>query len=362
MFKLFIVTAALIWVALASPLKDTCTVTSYDAVSAAVSSCTTLVIKGITVPANKTLTLDLKTGATLTFEGTITFTHSNWKGPLVEVSGSKVTVKGASGSVLDGLGAKYWDGQGDNGVTKPKFFKIKTTGGSLFDNIKLLNCPVQCVSINDASNTVLNKWTIDVSAGDSAGGKNTDGFDVSGSTSITVQNSQIHNQDDCVAVNQGSHMIFKNLTCTGGHGLSLSVGQSSSSGSANTVNNVTFTDSTVLNSRNGIHVKTHSDAGTGSINLVTYKNIQLSGITTYGVNVQQDYKDGKSTGSPTNNIPITNLNLQGVTGSMSGGSSSMPVFILCGSKGCSSWTWSTVSITNGKKSNSCNFTPSGFSC
>ncbi|XP_050305046.1 polygalacturonase-like [Anthonomus grandis grandis] len=362
MFKLFIVTAALIWVALASPLKDTCTVTSYAAVSAAVSSCTSLVIKGITVPANKTLTLNLKTGATLTFEGTITFAHSNWKGPLVEVSGSKVTVKGASGSVLDGLGAKYWDGQGDNGVTKPKFFKIKTTGGSLFDNIKLLNCPVQCVSINSASNTVLNKWTIDVSAGDSAGGKNTDGFDVSSSTSITVQNSQIHNQDDCVAVNQGSHMIFKNLTCSGGHGLSLSVGQSSSSGSANTVNNVTFTDSTVLNSRNGIHIKTHTDAGTGSINLVTYKNIQLSGITNYGVNVQQDYKNGKSTGSPTNNIPITNLNLQGVTGSMSGGSSSMPVFILCGSKGCSSWTWSKVSITNGKKSNSCNFKPSGFSC
>ncbi|XP_050304520.1 polygalacturonase-like [Anthonomus grandis grandis] len=362
MFKLFISTAALIWVALASPLKETCTVTSFDAVSTAVSSCSNIVIQGITVPANKTLALNLTAGTTLTFEGTITFAHSNWNGPLVQVSGSNVTVKGASGSVLDGLGAQYWDGLGDNGVTKPKFFRIKTTGGSLLENINLLNCPIQCVSINGASNTVLNKWTIDVSAGDSAGGKNTDGFDVSGSSDITVQNTEVKNQDDCVALNQGSNMIFKNLTCSGGHGLSLSVGQSSKNGSANTLTNVTFTDSIVLNSRNGIHVKTHTDAGTGSIDLVTYQNIQFSGITHYGINVQEDYKGGKSTGSPTSNIPITNLNLQNVTGSMSGGSNSMPVFILCGSTGCSSWTWSTVSIANGTKSNSCNFTPSGFSC
>ncbi|XP_050299868.1 polygalacturonase-like [Anthonomus grandis grandis] len=362
MYRVLILTSALIWVALSSPLQDSCTVTSYDAVSKAISSCSNIVIKGITVPAGQTLTLNLKTGATLTFEGTITFAHSNWAGPLVQVSGSKVTVKGASGSKLDGLGAKYWDGKGDKGVKKPKFFKIKTTGGSLLQNIKLLNCPHQCVSINSASNTVLNKWTIDVSAGDSAGGKNTDGFDISSSSGITVQNSEVKNQDDCVAVNQGSNLIFKNLTCSGGHGLSLSVGQSSSSGSANTVKNVTFTDCNVVNSRNGIHVKTHTDAGTGTINLVTYKNIKLSGITNYGINIQQDYKDGKSTNSPSNNIPITHLNLQSITGSMSGTSKSMPVYILCGSKGCSSWTWSGVSITNGKKSNSCNFTPSGFSC
>ncbi|XP_050305049.1 polygalacturonase-like [Anthonomus grandis grandis] len=362
MFKLFISTAALIWVALASPLKETCTVTTYDGVSDAVSSCSSIVIRGITVPANKTLTLNLTTGATLTFEGTITFTHSNWKGPLVLVSGSNVTVTGASGSVLDGLGAQYWDGLGDNGVTKPKFFRIRTTGGSLFENINLLNCPVQCVSINRANNTVLNKWTIDVSAGDSAGGKNTDGFDVSSSSNIIVQNTEVKNQDDCVALNQGSNMLFKNLTCSGGHGLSLSVGQSSSNGSANTLTNVTFTDSIVFNSRNGIHVKTHTDAGTGSIDLITYQNIQLSGITHYAVNVQQDYKNGKSTKTPTSNIPITNLMLQNITGSMSGGSNSMPVYILCGSEGCSNWAWSTVSISNGTKSNSCNFTPSGFSC
>lgn len=109
------------------------------------------------------------------------------------------------------------------------------------------------------------------------GGHNTDGFDLSGSTGITVKNSVVKNQDDCVAVNQGSDYYFQNLTCSGGHGLSLSVGQSTSSGSANQLSNVTFIDSSVSNSANGIHVKTHSDAGTGYIKDVTYDNIELSG-------------------------------------------------------------------------------------
>lgn len=193
-------------------------------------------------------------------------------------------------------GADYWDGKGDSGITKPKFLTIATTGGSVFSDINLLNCPHQCISISSASDTTLENFVVDVSDGDDVsfflkltptaflthlpdkqnGGHNTDGFDVSGSTGITVKNSVVKNQDDCVAVNQGSDLVFKNLTCSGGHGLSLSVGQSTSNGSANKVSNVTFSDCTVTKSANGIHVKTHSDAGTGAISDVTYKNIKLS--------------------------------------------------------------------------------------
>ncbi|XP_048518723.1 LOW QUALITY PROTEIN: polygalacturonase-like, partial [Dendroctonus ponderosae] len=260
-------------------------------------------------------------------------------------------------------GADYWDGEGDSGITKPKFLTIETTGGSYLSDINLLNCPHQCISISSASDTTLDNFVVDVSDGDDNGGHNTDGFDVSGSTGITVKTSVVKNQDDCVAVNQGSDMVFKNLTCSGGHGLSLSVGQSTSDGSVNTVKNVTFSDCSVTNSANGIHIKTHSDAGTGSISDITYiYYIKLSKITKYGINIQEDYEDGSATGSPLGNIPISNLELEEVTGTMSGGSSSMAVYILCGTDGCSEWKWSGVSITNAKKDSSCNFTPSGYSC
>lgn len=65
-----------------------------------------------------------------------------------------------------GLGAKWWDGLGDKGVKKPKFLRIKTTGGSVFEDIKILNCPHQCVSINSASDTTIKNFDIEVTAGD----------------------------------------------------------------------------------------------------------------------------------------------------------------------------------------------------
>ena len=55
------------------------------------------------------------------FEGTTSFGYEEWEGPLISVSGTEITVKGASGHVIDGNGAKWWDGEGSNGgKTKPK--------------------------------------------------------------------------------------------------------------------------------------------------------------------------------------------------------------------------------------------------
>ncbi|KAF7264869.1 hypothetical protein GWI33_022015 [Rhynchophorus ferrugineus] len=158
--------AAVALAAGASPLNASCSVSSYDGVASAVSSCTSITLGSFTVPAGKALSMSLKSGTTVTVTGTIKFGYSEWKGPLVEIAGSKITFKGSGGS-FDGEGSKYWDGKGDKGKTKPKFFRIKTSGGSTFSNIKLKNCPHQCVSINSASDTTLNGWTVDVSAGDS---------------------------------------------------------------------------------------------------------------------------------------------------------------------------------------------------
>lgn len=85
------------------PLNASCTVSSYDDVATAVKSCTTLTLKDITVPAETTLELKLQTGTKLTLEGTFKWEYAEWKGPLMEISGSKVTVTGSS-VTLDGRG------------------------------------------------------------------------------------------------------------------------------------------------------------------------------------------------------------------------------------------------------------------
>ncbi|KAJ8957033.1 hypothetical protein NQ317_008340 [Molorchus minor] len=313
-------------IASATPLNETsprasCTVTSYSEVSNALSSCSDIAINDIEVPAGETLNLNLKDGAKLTFNGRITFGHQEWDGPLMAIKGNEITVTGSQGHVIDGEGALYWDG----------------LGGAVIDG-----------------------WTIDVSDGDTQGGHNTDGFDISASTNILVQNSVVKNQDDCVAVNQGSDMVFSNLQCSGSHGLSLSVGMSKTSYDANVVSNLTFIDCTVTNSQNAIHVKTHKDAAEGAVKDVTYQNIKFSDISNYGINIQEDYANGGSTGEAIGNIPITNLRMINIEGTV--GSNAMPVYIFCGEGGCSDWTWSEVSVTGGSKDSTCNFTPSGYTC
>jgi polygalacturonase len=134
---------------------------------------------------------------------------------LISVSGSNIQVSGASGSVIDGGGARWWDGQGGNGgKTKPKlFFAHGVTGSSSISNLYIKNTPVQCFSINGASGLTLSGITIDNSAGDAGAlGHNTDAFDIGSSSNIYITGANVHNQDDCLAINSGtvSHFLLSN--------------------------------------------------------------------------------------------------------------------------------------------------------
>jgi polygalacturonase len=124
----------------------------------------------------------------------------------VSVSGTDITVTGASGSVLNGDGSRWWDGEGSNGgKTKPKFFYAHSLKGtSTISNIYIQNSPVQVFSIDGSSGLTLSGITIDNTAGDSAGAANTDGFDVGDSSDITISGANVYNQDDCLAINSGT--------------------------------------------------------------------------------------------------------------------------------------------------------------
>lgn len=127
----------------------------------------------------------------------------------------------------------------------------------------------------------------------------------------------------------------------------------------NIVSDVTISSSTISNSANGVRIKTVSGA-TGSVSGVTYKDITLSGITSYGIVIEQDYLNGGPTGTPTTGVPITDLTVSNVKGTVA--SSATNIYILCGSGACSNWTWDDVAVTGGKTSTACLNIPSGASC
>ncbi|KAF7271942.1 hypothetical protein GWI33_015240 [Rhynchophorus ferrugineus] len=349
-------------------LADDCRVTRFDEIENAVENCKAIVIENLFVPGGKTLELLLKEGSKLTFKGRTTFGFTEWDGPLVMINGTNVFIEGEDGAILDGQGQLYWDGQGGwSGTVKPTFFTIQLHN-SVMRNIYVLNTPMGCALITDSTNVQFSDWVIDDLSGDQdkAPGKyghNTDGFDIFNSTGITVRNASIYNQDDCVAVRSGSNIIIDNFYCHGGHGLSVSVGFSDDSVELNTLSNVTISNSVLEKGQNAIHVKTHVDSGNGSISNVTYENITFKGLTSTGINIQQNYRNLPPNSTqpkvPKNNIPIRNLQLINVTGSVL--SSAVPIYIVCAEEGCYDWMFTDVSVT-GKKSNDCNFTPSDFNC
>ncbi|KAN0085408.1 Glycoside hydrolase [Elaphomyces granulatus] len=341
-----------------------CTFTGSTGAASAIaskSSCSTITLNNVAVPTGKTLDLPkLGQGAIVTFEGETTFGYSEWEGPLILISGSGITVTGASGSVINGDGGRWWDGKGGNGgKKKPRFFAAHRLNSSTITGITIKNSPVQIFSIDDSTDLTLSQITIDNSAGDSTGAHNTDAFDIGQSTGVTITGAKVYNQDDCIAINSGKNILVNDSYCHGGHGLSIgSVGGRDD----NVVSNVTFSNSQVVNSQNGIRIKPIYD-NTGSIDDITYKNITITGITKYGIVIRQDYTStGEYSGNPTDGIPITNVTLSKINGSLS--NSATEISIGCCQGSCSEWTciWDSVAISGGKTSTQCLGLPSGIKC
>ncbi|GKT54284.1 polygalacturonase 3 [Colletotrichum tofieldiae] len=342
-----------------------CTVTEYAGIAKAVKTCTQITLSNIAAPVNGSIDLQkLQNGATVTFDGTTTFATTVDKNfdPII-ISGTDITVTGTPGHVIEGNGAAYWDGLGSNGGgDKPNHFVVvKKTTNAKITNLNIKNWPVHCFSMTGNQGLTVSDIVLDNSAGDEPNAKsgskaaahNSDGFDVSSSDNVLLENIKVHNQDDCVAVTSGSNITVNNLYCYGGHGLSIgSIGGKSN----NTVDGVTFSNSEIVKSSNGCRIKSNSGT-TGEVNNVTYQNITLTDIDTYGIDVQQDYLNGGPTGQPTNGVKISGIHFIDVTGTAT--SDAYNYYILCGDGSCSDITFENTKITGGGKGGSCNFPASG---
>ncbi|CAE6437459.1 unnamed protein product [Rhizoctonia solani] len=338
------------FLAAASPVsRCTGTISSLNDVSEA-QKCTTINIKGFTVPAKKTFALSLLDGTTVNLQGDIKFEVANWGGPLFQISGKSITFNG-NGHTFDGQGPSYWDGQGGNGgVTKPHpMMKIKISG--TYTNVKVLNSPAHVYSVANPAKLVMSKLTIDNSAGDKAnsksGGKaaghNTDGFDVS-TTDLTIEDSKIYNQDDCIAINKGSNIVFQRNYCSGGHGISIG---SISSGA--TVKGVKILNNQIVNNDQALRIKTKKDATNAAVSDITFSGNTGSGMRRFGVIIDQGYPT--TLGAP-GNVPMSGINFNGSQNTIAVASGAQRVAVNCGPKCSGTWDWSKLTVTGGKAADS----------
>ncbi|KAL7420496.1 hypothetical protein Q5752_004446 [Cryptotrichosporon argae] len=327
--------------------RESCAITDFDDVDDVVSACTSITLGPLTVPSGETLDLSgLADGTTVTLAGNVTFSSGTaWDGPLFEIGGSDITFDGA-GLVFDGNGQDYWDGEGSNGgTTKPHFLQVNM--GGTFKDLYVLNAPVQCFSISSDYALTISGVTVDNRAGDaldSSGvtlGHNTDCFDAAPYASLVITGSTCYNQDDCLAINSGQDITFSDNYCSGGHGISIAVGTDE------TASDVLISGNTVVNSVNGLRIKTTYDATDGSVSNVTYTDNTVTNATTYGVVIEQDYENGSPTGTATSGITITGVAFTG-TNTVDVADGADEVYVLCGDGSCTgTWDWSGLCVSGG---------------
>nr|AMD09880.1 endopolygalacturonase [Mesosa myops] len=344
-----------------SSTASTCTVTEYDVddIATAISVCSKIVLNGISVPPGVTLNLNLKPGTRLTFQGTTTWGFYEWSGPLLNITGTDVEIRGVENHILDGRGSLWWDGKGEHGgKVKPLLFVLHGLQNSVVHDLNITNPPYHAIWIEDSDSVTTYDIFVNSSDGDTLGGHNTDGINVWRSNNVTLERTIVYNQDDCIALKSGTNIVVKNTYCFGGHGLSIgSVGGRD----YNIVENVLISDSEIVRSDNGIRIKTVYGA-TGSVTNVTYEDTILNDINNYGIIIEGDYdiNTGGPTGNATGGVPIKHFILRNVVGSVK--PSGVNIYVLV--KNATDWSWTGINVSGGKKADDCEGIPedSGILC
>ncbi|ORZ01670.1 pectin lyase fold/virulence factor [Syncephalastrum racemosum] len=230
------------------------------------------------------------------------------------IAGDNIQWSGSG--TFNGNGQGWYDAKNHNA---PPLFKPKATN-SRFSGFSIKQAPRSHFSINGCDTVTFEKLTLHtVSSSDNAA-KNTDAFDVSGSSNVAIQDSTITNGDDCIAVNAGvNNLTVTGLDCTGSHGFSVgSLGKNGAS-ETETVSDLKFISNACHDCQNGVRIKTWP-GGKGSVKDVTFDDINLDNVdnpiiitTHYCDNEKLEYCDGNDDSS----LTISGVTINNIYGSAS---------------------------------------------
>ncbi|TVY58277.1 putative endopolygalacturonase D [Lachnellula cervina] len=224
-----------------------CFCTTYPQIAPAISACPSLTLHNIHAPAHSPIALtSLLPGTIITFSGTTTFGYTpDSQFRPIQISGSSVSIRGAPGSVIDGGGEMYWDGEGSNGGSaKPgQFMKVQITNHSTMRDLYIRNYPSHGINLAGVKDSIIQNIVLNNSLGDAPNNRsnglsaahNSDGFNIGNSANLVLRDSKVWNQDDCVVVSDSSNVTVSGMFCSGSHGLSIAGG---GSGTGHDISNI----------------------------------------------------------------------------------------------------------------------------
>ncbi|CAL5195378.1 unnamed protein product [Lathyrus oleraceus] len=271
-------------------------------------------------------------------------TRVNFSGPcnakiLIQMEGrivapSKEDWKGAANLIsMEYLNGLIVDGNGHgevygNGATwwkcrtcfRPGVLFFHACNGLNVRNLKISDSPKTHVYVNQCDGATFTR----VSINSPATSPNTDGFGISYSTNILIQDSDIKSGDDCIAVNDGSTFInATRVTCGPGHG--ISVGSLGRNRTTEKVSDVHVRNCTFTGTANGARIKT-VEGGSGYAKQISFEQIILVNVKN-PIIIDQKYDPAIRDTS----VLVSSVTYRGFTGTSA---TDVAIDLDCSSSGC----------------------------
>ncbi|KAL7271762.1 hypothetical protein RUND412_005456 [Rhizina undulata] len=362
------------------PRKKTCVVRhgkgdDAPAILAAAHKCN----NGGTVVFSADTTYTVGTGLDLTFlkhidldiQGTIQFTADTeyWSTNAFNltyqnattfwmIGGTDVNIYG--GGTLDGNGQVWYDAYAANiYILRPILLSIIGLSGGTVSNLNMRYSPQWYNVIMNSTDVIYDGISIAGTSNSSHTAKNTDGWDIYRSDSITIQNSVINNGDDCVSFKPNStNIVVQNLACNGSHGISVgSLGQYV--GEYDIVENVYVYNISMSNASDGARIKVwpgvssalsgdlQGGGGSGHVKNITYDTF-YNNNNDYAIELTQCYGQSNLTlcNMYPSNLTISDIYFQNFWGTTSTKYDPKVGTLVCSSEtACSNINAKNISVT-----------------
>jgi polygalacturonase len=327
---LFTLGGLLVWPGLARA-ATTCNVQSYGAIGNGTTKDTTAIQNAINAcagsgtvvfPGGTYLTaplflksntiLDIQSGATILGSETAS-DYTVQSGETVDTPilallnsdyASNITIEG--GGVINGQGSVWWS-TGKSASSRPRLVEIAHGSNVNVNDVTLENAGAMHLYLKDINNVVVNHVTISAPSNS----PNTDGIDPAGDQNVLIENSNISDGDDNIAIKaedagtQSSNITVENCSFGSGHGMSIG---NDLAGGVNgvTVENVTFNGTT-----NGLRIKSTRTTG-GQVSNVVYKNVTMTNVK-YPIWFSGYYPDIPADGDPAQPVTSTTPDYHDIT-------------------------------------------------
>ncbi|KAF8836104.1 glycoside hydrolase family 28 protein [Paxillus ammoniavirescens] len=210
------------------------------------------------------------------------------------------------GGTLDANGQVWWDypnktvgtaGGSSRAFARPVPLTVGNASNVLIEDLTQIGSPYWNNFVYQSTNVTYRRMNISSTSYSSNPTANSDGWDIYRSSYITIEDSTINNDDDCVSFKPNTtNAVVRNLYCNGSHGISVgSLGQYA--GETDIVANIYANNISMNNAQNGARIKVFGGSpdpnstaggGTGYVQNITFENFYVNNVD-YPIYLNQCY-------------------------------------------------------------------------